>query len=208
MKKSVLFLFFLGVRLLGGNSDAPAEDLCIPLLREQPVIDGTSGDACWKNLKWHSGFFKLGGRIPAQQQTRFKAFHDNWKLYLLIECRESDMKSLVIRTGTAPNDQNRWKDDSIEINLVPDRDARNYYKWLVNPAGGVTEIFLSDDNTGTSTFKHNWSFRSGIEVKTASNPDSWTAEAAIPLHGLDLNGVNTVWRFNIGRNRYAAGRAN
>ena len=205
MQKSTVFLFAAFVWIIGTLLPAASADLTIPLLRKQPVVDGKSDDACWKNLQWQSGFFKLGGRLPAQHQTRFKAFHDNWKLYLLIECGESDMKSLVTRTGTAANDQNRWKDDSIEINLVPDQDARNYYKWLVNPSGGVTEIFLSDDNTGTSTFKHDWSFRSGIEVKTASNPDSWTAEAAIPLHGLDLNGVNTVWRFNIGRNRYAAG---
>ena len=203
MQKSAVFLFAAFIWIFGALMPAASADLTIPRHRQGPVIDGKGDDPCWQNLPWNRGFFKLGTRTEAKQQTQFKVFHDNWKLYLLIVCKESDMKSLVCRTGTAANDQNRWKDDSVEINLVPNQDARNYYKWIVNSAGGISEIALEDDNTGTNNFKIDWSFRSGAETKTVLNPESWTVEAAIPLHALELGGVNNVWRFNIGRNRYA-----
>ena len=203
MQKSAVFLFAAFVWIFVALMPAASADLTIPRHQQGPVIDGKGDDPCWQNLPWNRGFFKLGTRTEAKQQTQFKVFHDNWKLYLLIVCKESDMKSLVCRTGTAANDQNRWKDDSVEINLVPNQDARNYYKWIVNSAGGISEIALEDDNTGTNNFKIDWSFRSGAETKTVLNPESWTVEAAIPLHALELGGVNNVWRFNIGRNRYA-----
>ena len=107
MQKSAVFLFAAVVWIFGALMPAASADLTIPRHRQEPVIDGKGDDPCWQNLPWNRGFFKLGTRTEAKQQTRFKVFHDNWKLYLLIECRESDMKSLVCRTGTGPEPSKR-----------------------------------------------------------------------------------------------------
>ena len=73
-------------------------ELEIPCIKDRPVIDGKGNDAAWEKVVWQSDFTTLGTKTPAKEQTRFKVFHDNSRIYFLIEALESAMGKRVCKT--------------------------------------------------------------------------------------------------------------
>ena len=209
MQNKFFKILFTGSLLCCAAWSLPAKEsstaLQIPRIRKAPVIDGKATDLCWQNLPFQSNFCKLGTKTPVKAQTRFKVCHDNWNLYVFVECDEPAMDKIRCATGTKQDDEMRWKDDSVEVNLVPLTDAVVYYKYIINTAGGIWDMHLKDDNTGTNNYTIDSSFSGNALIKTVKGKDRYTVECAIPLYTLDLKEAKDVWRFNIGRNRYAGG---
>ena len=105
-----LFVVFLG-KLAAGN-------LIAPLCSKPPQIDGVGNDSCWTGQPWQSGFTVLGDpKRPAVPDTAFKVIHDGRNLYLLIQCAEPRMASLVVTSAPEVDAPRRWKDDSLESAL-------------------------------------------------------------------------------------------
>ena len=210
MQNKFFKILFTGSLLCCAAWSLPAKEsstaLQIPRIRKAPVIDGKATDPCWQNLPFQSNFCKLGTKTPVKAQTRFKVCHDNWNLYVFVECDEPAMDKIRCATGTKQDDEMRWKDDSVEVNLVPLTDAVVYYKYIINTAGGIWDMHLKDDNTGTNNYTIDSSFSGNALIKTVKGKDRYTVECAIPLYTLDLKEAKDVWRFNIGRNRTGAGR--
>ncbi|MGI6356079.1 MAG: sugar-binding protein [Lentisphaeria bacterium] len=191
----LFFIVFLG-RLTAGT-------LIAPLCSRAPQIDGVGEDSCWTSQPWQSGFTVLGDpKRPAVPDTAFKVTHDGRNLYLLIRCAEPKMASLVAATAPEVDAPRRWKDDSLEISLVPHSHLR-YYKLMVNANGFYSDETPIDNNTGAFVYYHDWSWSSFAEVKASRAADSWTVELRIPFFSMDLQEATGAWGFNIGRNRYA-----
>ena len=210
MQKQFVKVLFAGLLLSAVSCGLSAKEsgtlLQIPRVKQGPVIDGKASDPCWKDLPFHSNFCKLGTKVPVKEQTRFKVCHDNWNLYVLAEADEPAMEKVKCAAGAGKDNEQIWLDDSLEINLVPVTDAVVYYKYIINTAGGVWDLHLKDDNTGTNNYTINTNFNGNARIKVLKGKDRYTVECAIPLYALDLAGAKDVWRFNVGRNRYAGGR--
>ena len=178
-------------------------ELEIPCLKDRPVIDGKGNDAAWEKVVWQSDFTTLGTKTPAKEQTRFKVFHDNGRIYFLIEALESAMGKRVCKTYSQGS-THIWQNDSVEINLMQDPKALQFRKWIIDSAGIFCDIIETDDNTDTEKYLGNTEWMSQAEIKTSAAEDRWTVEAAIPFGSLGLNESHTAnWKLNIGRNRYA-----
>ena len=132
----------------------------LPLVRtgEAMVLDGKADEAAWQKAPWHGGFTRLGNTpSPAREQTRFKLLRDGNGLWFFWECQDG-----VVTGEPRPLDDAVWHDDCVEIFLVtapeisPDRNIREYYQIVVNPAGAVYDMFSrggSADSTWNSLAK-------------------------------------------------------
>lgn len=199
-------IHLLGLLVLALN--AAAADFTIPFRQTSAVIDGKDDDACWQNLEWQSGFVRNRTGEKAAAETRFKIFHDNRAFYLLAEAMEPAMDKLVLNSYT-PDGGMHWRNDSLEINFVPDPRVMSFYKFIVDAAGGMDDLIGVDDNTDREIYAYNCKWDGDAVVKTAKLADRWRLEMMIPIGAMEINPRTTAsWRFNIARNRRAGIKEN
>ena len=96
----------------------------IPLKVGKVNVDGDLSDPVWQTLPWKSSFTLLGTKTPAPAQTRFKTFHDQKNIYFAVECDEPAMEK-IRKNDYSANSSLIWMNDSVELNLVPDRRPGN-----------------------------------------------------------------------------------
>ena len=126
-------------------------DLEIPERNERPLIDGKADDACWRGLPWRSGFTRCGTGKQAEANTRFKIFTSKGTLYIAVEASEPEMQKIV-KEKKEHDSPAVWRNDSIEINLVPDPKAMSFYKFIIDSTGQYADLQLTDDNTDSGRF--------------------------------------------------------
>lgn len=156
-----------------------------------------------QELPWYGDFKLLGTETKAPVQTRYKLFSDHQYIYVVVEADEPDMDQLQLsRKSGSPM---IWRNDSLEINFVPDGKGLVYYKLIVDANGEYTSLKLLDDNLGRETFVH-MPWISLATVKATRGVGTWRVEITVPFGSMDYNMETTsLWRFNVGRNRYASG---
>jgi hypothetical protein len=197
-------IVFLLTVLLGLT--AAAADFQIPFRAEAAKIDGKDDDACWQDLEWNSGFVRNLTGKKAEAETRFKIFHNNKAFYILTEAMEPEMDKLVLKSYT-PDGGHHWRNDSLEINFVPDPKVMSFYKFMVDAAGVMDDLQCVDDNTDREVYAYNRNWDGHAEAKTERLADRWRLEMMIPVGAMDIDAATTAkWRFNLARNRYAGVR--
>ena len=174
----------------------------VPLRKTLPVIDGDLSDPVWKDLPWRSHFTVLAKRTPAKAQTRFKCFHDGKNLYFAVECDEPFLKKLKC-TAYPVNSGRHYNNDSVEINLVPDKKLMKFYKVVVDTNASYSDFIGQDDNTDRNVYLFNGLWRSGAGTGVRLGKNKYTVEVAIPFGALNYDPQNDhKWRINVSRNRY------
>ena len=179
----------------------------IPYFPEKITVDGELSEAVWQKLSWHDNFLLLGTDERASADTRFKVFHNQQELFLAVECDEPLIKSLVDSPQYSANSPMIWMHDSLEVNLLPEENLQNLYKFIINSKGISCSLWGEDDNTDRAYYVFNKPYANYLKAKTIVKKDKWILELSLPFGALnvDLNAKN--WRFNIGRNRYAGKKA-
>jgi len=163
--------------------------LRIPKTGTAPTIDGNDDDPCWKNAAVAAGFVLNDGSAPARHATTVRATYDNSALYLLFECEENDMNSIVSRCKD--RDGVVWQDDSVEVFIDVGRTRKSYAHLVVNSLGVLM------DEKGRN---RNWD--SGAKVAARLLRDSWRVEMAIPFSGLGrAPRKGETWGINFCRSR-------
>ena len=181
-------------------------DLEIPERNERPLIDGKADDACWRGLPWRSGFTRCGTGKQAEANTRFKIFTSKGTLYIAVEASEPEMQKIV-KEKKEHDSPAVWRNDSIEINLVPDPKAMSFYKFIIDSTGQYADLQLTDDNTDSGRFNAFNEWDGMPEIRTSAGKNFWTVEAAIPLGAMQINeDTPDTWRFNVFRHRFAGGK--
>ncbi|MBR4673060.1 MAG: hypothetical protein IKP00_01215 [Victivallales bacterium] len=160
------------------------------------VLDGEATEATWDKAPWNEGFTKLGKKnIEAAEQARFKVLNDNNGLWFFWDCVDNSVKS-----EPRPLDDSIWHDDCIELflstspDISPDRNIREYYQIIVNPAGSVFDAFNrggAADTQWTSMTKAVGKLKEG----------GWQLEIYIPFAAFP-NCRGGSWRFLCGRENW------
>jgi len=159
---------------------------------ESPIIDGRIYDPVWKEQE-RQFFSKTSGPVPAEFQTWFKAAVSKDTLYLLIRGEDPHYKSQMLQY--TKHDSDIYKDDSVEIFLMPDRTKpKNIYQIIIN---------LNDVVCDLDRFKDGLKWESGVKSKTLRRDGYFSMEAAIPLKNIGIKEFKTgnFIKFNICRNK-------
>jgi hypothetical protein len=144
-----------------------------------PVVDGKIEDAAW-NKDTAIPPLKVPGTFPGQyfeplEKTEGYICHDADNLYLAFRCMNSGSVEV--------------KNEEIEIFIDTNLDRKTYYRFIVNPAGRVSE-----DRTLDTSWNGEWI------AKTEVRKGLWTVETAIPLSSLALSHLTPdSWGINVGR---------
>ncbi len=155
-------------------------------VKEPPVIDGKLADSVW-NKKTMLPALKIPGSLPGQyfepkEKTEAYICHDEDNLYLALKCYTGSVRVLP-------------KDEEIEIFLDVNLDRTTYYRFIVNPAGRVSE-----DDTLNLSWNADW------VAETNIREEYWTAEVAVPLSSLGISPLTgTSWGINVARTNRKTG---
>ena len=144
-------------------------------------LDGKLDDEAWKNsAKIYLHPYKGNSKGLKTVETLVYALKDKDNLYLAFKCSEPNIKNMI--TSLRKNDDKSiWKDSSVELFLNPSGDRKNYYQFMINPAGSCTD--LKSRKVGMNHII-DWKWNSGATVKTTVDKKEWIAEIAVPIKNL------------------------
>ncbi len=195
-----LAILFFAAMLVGANllsaSLAPIRKestLAAPKIAEAPAIDGKLGDAAWAKAQplreW--GFADQGLLYQADAWI----CRDDKNLYLAARCYDDNLKGLV----TANEGSAIWKNDCIELFIVPDKKPNFYSHFILScdgkSAGGQTWVA---DEWGEPTAGKT----SEIQYRTGREDNAWTMEVAIPIEGFGAPaGEKSRWAIGVNREK-------
>ena len=173
---------------------------------EAVVIDGKADDKCWQNTSFVSDFKKLGSAEKTVVQTRYKSFCDGKYFYIYVECDEPEMEHLS-QIPVCNNHPGIWLNDSVEIKIACDESLQYFYKIIVDCNGKYRGSRFVDNNVGGKSYSSSGQWDAMIRTAARHEKDKWILEIAFPLGAMDIDDkTNSNWRFDIGRNRYAAAK--
>jgi hypothetical protein len=184
--------------ILAGSSLSLAgvRTVVIPGVPEGPTMKGDLSDPLWNRGAALMDFTGIFADKTITQQTVVHLLYDSKYLYIGVDAREADMKSLVARFSGLTNDV--WRDDSVEIFLDTLNAGNVHYHFCINSIGGhLQERLLSQCDPGPK-----WECRS--IVKTGRDSGGWTIELAVPFADMGIKpSKGLVWAMNVGRSRKA-----
>ncbi len=167
-----------------------------------PVIDGRLNDACWAGATVLDRFVKLGGQALTGTErvtTRALLTADTEHLHIAVFCEEPLVEKLVVRH--TERDSQVWKDDDVEVFIVPcERGADRYVQLVANPAGVLMDAFRAGAGLPLEL-----GYDSGATVAATVGARDWTLEMSVPLANLPVESVRGPWSFHIARARRTTG---
>lgn len=192
----------------------PLSTLSVPLLDENPSMDGKLDDPVWNKAAIVKDFSIINtnpSKMPSQK-TEVRIFVTNQDIYVGFKCFEENMSQLM--SSYTKRDSMIWLDDDFELRLAPGIGAEvsdyPYYTFLVNPKGVQLDILQlpnqMPDSEASNFVGPNWgksgsgtSWDAKWEVKTFIGKDSWSGEIRIPMS--EINALNKdTWRLHFARN--------
>jgi len=155
----------------------------------RPYLDGKLDEPLWQagQVAELVGAVDGGPACPAAQ-ARFS--WDAEFLYVGLHCRKGASTDAAPPTGPRPRDPDLSAHDRVDLLIDIDRDYATFYRLTIDHRGWVGEACLGD-----RTWNPTW------YVAAASDGDSWTIEAAIPLSELvdQTPQAGTVWAIGLQR---------
>ena len=168
--------------------------LACPLVDKPPALDGKLDDEAWKKAQplrqW--SFRSVGVRY----QTEAWLCRDADNLYIGARCFDDNLGELVTKNS---GDQ-LWRNDCLEIYIVPDKKADLFSHLIVDCAGkssggvwGLDKWHEPVESKGLD-----------LKVKTGREANAWTAEIAIPLKpfNMPIKGMS-IWAFGLCREKHS-----
>ena len=160
-------------------------------------LDGQLEETVWKDTsKIYLHPYKGNPEELKTVDTLVYALKDENNLYFAFHCEEPMLTDMDF-SQRENDDKDIWKDSSIELFLNPSGDHKNYYQFLINPAGSMS------DNKSQKIGMNNvtdWEWNSDATVKTSVGDNAWRVEIAIPLRNLG-EFQETGFPVNFNRNR-------
>jgi hypothetical protein len=178
------------LRLTVRKASAPAPEAPVARLLARhtsgPIkIDGKLDEADWRAAQSTGPFVNSMNGEAGSFGARAQALYDNERLYIAFAVEDDYLKSTFKQT-----DEHLWEQDTVEVMLDPDGDARNYFELQVSPRG-VHFDTRYDSARQPRPFGHvDWD--SQVEAKVQLNgklddsqPDhGYVVELAIPYRAL------------------------
>jgi len=163
------------------------KEMEIKRLPSAPLIDGKIDEACWKQATRVSDFTAISTLAPATEKTTAYLGFDEGNLYVAFKCQESRMGK--IKATDYGRDGQLWQNDSVEIFLDTNQDAKTYFHFIIDVSGNVY------DSIG-----HDAKFNFPVKAKTFKGKDFWSVEVSIPFASLArFSELKDTWGINLGR---------
>lgn len=156
----------------------------LPVLRvarvadDRVTVDGNLTEKVWAGA-WSAGFVTGLGE-PAEVETAVQAAVDSRHLYLAFVCADANGRQ-VKASALQESDIFGRADDALVIFLQPEAHKPLYYQLAFNPKGVHFDQKVEDG-------QRDYAFTPPWVTAVQRAGDRWTAEAALPLHTLLLDG--------------------
>ncbi len=162
------------------------------------LVDGELDDEGWKVAFATDDFKRViidysGAKrepIDAAVKTRVMAAYDDDAWYVAFEAMTDNTNTpLVVKTPADVRDADLWKEDAVEVFVVPPFDG--YFHFIVNPNGA---LYDSEGQSGQA-------FDSQAEVKTKVLADRYVVEMRIPVAPMHRTKIaaGDVWQLHFFR---------
>jgi len=164
-------------------------------LPEGLVLDGRLDEEAYARVPAISDFVQQEPREgqPASERTEAWVFFDDRNLYIAARCWESDRSSRVANEMRRDN-TNIFNNDHFAVILDTFYDRRNGFLFYVNPIGGLSDGYVTDERETNRDWNTVW------HTKTADFDGGWTAEMAIPFRSLRYRASDEqIWGINFRR---------
>lgn len=192
-----LIAFFNEADIYGGKGLKP---LAMQKVGEDPLMDGKLDDPIWQRSTPVSFVIASGKQMgePVKYPTEARAVWTNSGVTFGFRMTEPTPNLLETANGGHDNGT-IWWDDNFEILLDPTGKKEGiYYLFIINSNGDYWDSYLKDPT---------WECK-GINIKTFTGKDFWSAEVFMPYAAFaDVNkpgsGTNTRWYGNFTRHRIA-----
>ncbi|MBN1446159.1 MAG: DUF4838 domain-containing protein [Candidatus Omnitrophica bacterium] len=172
---------------------------------EPPVIDGCRNETLWQKAEVLD-FVRQTDAKPPLTETFVRMLYDDENLYIMVDADEPAMDKLVAK-ATA-NDSLAvpyiWEDDALEIFIAPDRENPDSCgQIIINTKGMFLDGWFGSERYASP---NEFTWNSNLTYHISKERNRWSAEIAIPLSSLSVDGkkVGSEWAMNICRDRAAA----
>jgi hypothetical protein len=165
-----------------------------PLISVAPTLDGQLDDATWRRAQPLRAW---GYKTKAvRYATDAWICRDADYLYIAARCVDDNLAGLV----TAHEGGMMWKNDCLEVFIVPDKDAFFWTKLTVVCDGRFSGHTWVPDEWGEPVAGD----ALAMTVATGRMADAWTVEIAVPLapFGREIT-PESVWAFGINREKWS-----
>jgi hypothetical protein len=171
-------------------------------------LDGRLDDPAWKQAEVGE-FVEIGlGRLNAD--TKVRLTYDDENFYFGFECLEPLIEKMPGWWKAFGHDGTLYAQDCVEIFLDPVGDLAQYFHFICGalPNSYYDAAFgLQKDpihpmyNKSDKTWHGKWSYAGSLDLPGKR----WFVEVAVPFEtmGVAAPDAGTVWRMNIGRERFA-----
>lgn len=156
------------------------------------VIDGKLEEPTWLKAQPVTGFLTDKKALPMENTFVRVAYDDN-NIYLAVNADDSK-GGIPVRKNARTRDGEVWRDDSIEIQMMPPDSNGRYYHIMMNTDGVLY------DSAGVG---QNFDVRydSNAEVKVVKDGNSYIYECRIPLAPMNARiQPGKIWRIHFMRN--------
>ncbi len=191
------FLDFFWIKTNDKYRESLGRKLAAPVAAKVPVIDGKGTDEAWSKAFYVNNFVTAFDSkfspMPANLATSIGILSDKTNLYFLIQAKEPAMNKLLVHAKDAANVKHIWKDDIIELFIVPQNNSQKYYQIVVNANGTVLQLEQPGNNRKIDL---------GITAKAVKNKDGFVIELKVPTAKMDgpfASGM--IWKMHAARSR-------
>lgn len=166
--------------------------LTAPKVAVAPAIDGALQDAAWAQAQplreWSFG------DKGVLYQTEAWVCRDDQNLYVAARCFDDNLKGRV----TAFDGGAIWKNDCVEVYIVPEQKPKFYSHIILSCDGKSTGDSWVTDEWGEATAGKPLA----LNYRTGTEANVWTVEVAIPLasfgHAID---EKSTWALGVNREK-------
>lgn len=160
----------------------PKTEMTANISDKKLTLDEAMSDAVLEKIRPADKFYKLGS-ADIDDRTKIRQFMDSENLYIVAECLEVKGKDFI-KNKAKTNDSGVWDDDSLEIFLMPDREAKHYYHFAMN-SDNVKYDSAAEYQSTLLRYNHDKDWDAPFKSQTKKLDGKWIAEVAIPLSWLN-----------------------
>ena len=178
------------------KSIASRARISLPLIKDEPVMDGKLDDEYWKKSARVTGFVGFDkNELVTNQPTVYAAYNEKG-IYIGLDA--------ILPPGNSPrasltqHDSAIYTEDSFELFLQPQASDPSYYQFISSAIGTQLDSFAkrkiaSESGIADIAFNTEWT------VKTSSHVGGWSAEVFIPYSSIKVANMpqpGDVWKGN------------
>jgi len=160
-----------------------------------PVIGGKSDDLSWGN-RLDGNFLPADTKKTLKKQSALSLCYDDKNLYVKLECQAPDVAK--IKKGRTIKDDDIWKDDCVEIFLMP---RTNEYFHIIVTAANARDISRAVKQEGDDGVFDIKPWQADWQSAVTMADGKWIVTMALPFDALGVSAPSngSVWKGNFCR---------